>query len=103
MDGHCKVGGIVVREAVGLRKSGQFEDFRCGLWCDVNWKGFEAIQEAFDLIHGNSLAAIGHQQAVTNFVKLQERYKGALFGEAGKDCQAVLSFRFVCEEPLKGE
>jgi hypothetical protein len=67
----------------------------------INRKGFQLSHEAVNLIEYDSLAAVGHQQAVANFIGPQEGNLGAPFGEACKDGQAVFSIRFVFQKPLE--
>ena len=65
--------------------------------------GLQSRQEAVDLPESDSLAAAGHEEAVANFIKPQNRDQRALFREACKNCQAVLPIRFVFEKPLERE
>lgn len=75
----------------------QFENFGRSFLRGLDRKGLQSRQETVYLIQGNSLAAMGHQKSVANFIEPQDRNQGALFGEACKDGQAVLSIRFVFE------
>jgi hypothetical protein len=46
---------------------------------------------------------MGHQEAVANFIKLQDGNEGTLLKEAGKNVQAVFPVCFVFQEPLERE
>src|SRR5882757_9084384 len=85
------------------RKFRQFENFVWRLLRSVDWKSFQTAQKVVNLIEGDSLPAMGHQEAVANFIKPQDGNRGTLLREAGKNIQAVFAVCFIFQEPLERE
>jgi len=60
---------------VGPCKGGQFENFGRCLLRGFDWKGLQSRQKAVNLIKCNALAAVGHQQAIADFIEPQGELK----------------------------
>ena len=82
-------------------QGGQLENLGRRLLRGVNWKGFQSRQKSANLVEGDSLTAVGHKEAIPNFVEPEDGNQGTLLGQAGEDAEAVFPVCFVFKELLE--
>ena len=64
-----EIGRIIIREATNLRKGRQLQNFGGRLLRDLDWKSLQPHKESVNLVQRDTLAAIGHEEAIANFIK----------------------------------
>ena len=96
-----EIGRIVIGKTVLLSEFWQFEDFFRILLGSINRESFQPRQKTIDLVESDSLPPVGHEQAVSNFIKPRDGNYGAFAGKTGEDAEAILAARLIFEKPLE--
>src|SRR5713226_2418420 len=99
--GEREISGVIICEVVALCEGGQLKNFSGSLRGGFNREVFQPREESIDLILGDPLPPIGHQETIADFVEPQRGNYSALLGKACKDAKAVFAIGFVLEKPLE--
>ena len=86
---------------MSLREGRQVKNFKGRLRGGFDREFSQPRKESVDLVLGNPLSAISHQKAVADFIELQHRNYGLLFGKACENTEAVFAVGFVYKKPLE--